>query len=88
MAVLVLLFLDTLVTLADYGALWEHDLISIDGASIVLPVLAVLQPPQLDYPLVCRKQLKTTLVRVVQEFESVYLLIQLHTFEVVKLRLV
>jgi len=87
-AVLVLFFLDTLVALADYSALWEHDLVSFDGASIVLSMLAVLQPPQLDYSLVGRKQLKTALVGVVQEFEGVYFLIQLHTFEVVKLRLV
>jgi len=43
--VLELLFLNTLVTLTDNSRLWEHDLIAIHLAAVVLPVPAVFKLP-------------------------------------------
>lgn len=73
---------------AEHLRLWKHDLAIVDAAVTVLPLHPIFEFPELDNPIVGRKQLQVAGLGGLQEFQTVDLFVELETLKVIKLRLV
>ena len=80
MTVLVLSFFHAFIARAEGLRLWKNDRVSINLALGVLPVLLILQLPQLDYPVVGCEELRAVRFRLVQKLECVYFFIHFYAF--------